>query len=758
MNRRDAGAIAIIVAVVTLIFSDVLFFGRAFYFRDVTRFYYPMKKVTRDIILSGEFPSWNPALSEGQPLAANPEFAVFYPPNWLLLLPDYEFAFRLHVLLHYYLAAIGMYAFLRSRALRIESAMFGAFAFALGGLLLSLSCLIPYLFCLAWLPWLAFFASRRSRRNAALAALCAAMIFLGGEPVTIAQCLLMLATYVWLRAPSLATVKSLALIGTASLLIAAVQIIPAADHLRDSVRSRPFPFALVSTWSTPPLKAIELLVPGVLGSAAEHARFYWGTAKYNWLDPFFLSIYPGLLTSALALGALTLRRRGALAVSLALVAGLLLAFGRHTPLLGLMYDARLFSSFRYPEKFLILAVVPLTFFAACAFENVVEGDEAARRRAIVVTSIGAAICAILALFTISPSYTDAFIRFWSIEVHPLRGAMAAMSARAWLLGLARAICIIALLLLRKRMRADLWSRAAVAVLVIDLAIERPVVAETIEHRFFAERPGSVPQYAPGTRVFHQADWYGATAIARSYFDLPEMYWVIRNGAYPHMNAVWGIDNALNRDIDQTALLPTAELLAAMRELRQRTPRWVEPVAAISNARYRALFSPLAQAGRGESIRPIVFVPLPPSARFYFADRASRCAGRADFVSLAASSEWTPRSACVEADVSPRPAEGQVLAAAETSSSAHVRVRATGDALLVCSITRHKYWRALVDGRASVLIPANVAYQALRIPAGLHDVELRYDNPLLRWCGVVSLAALIAVLFLAIIPNRDRAQL
>jgi len=152
VNRRDAAAIAIIVAVVTLIFSDVLFFGRSFYFRDVTRFYYPMKKVTRDIILSGQFPSWNPALSEGQPLAANPEFAVFYPPNWLLLLPDYEFAFRLHILLHYYLAAIGVYLLLRSRALRVESAMFGAFAYTLGGLLLSLSCLIPYLFCLAWLP------------------------------------------------------------------------------------------------------------------------------------------------------------------------------------------------------------------------------------------------------------------------------------------------------------------------------------------------------------------------------------------------------------------------------------------------------------------------------------------------------------------------------------------------------------------------------------------------------------------------------
>jgi hypothetical protein len=58
----------------------------------------------------------------------------------------------------------------------------------------------------------------------------------------------------------------------------------------------------------------------------------------------------------------------------------------------------------------------------------------------------------------------------------------------------------------------------------------------------------------------------------------------------------------------------------------------------------------------------------------------------------------------------------------------------------------------------VLLPANIAYQALRVPRGLHEIELRYDNPLPRWFGMVSLIALIAVVILAMIPERDRAQL
>jgi hypothetical protein len=754
VTRRDVAAIAIVVAVVTLIFSDVLFFGRAFYFRDVTRFYYPMKKVTRDIILSGEFPSWNPYLSEGQPLAANPEFAVFYPPNWLLLLPDFEFAFRLHVLLHYYLAAIGVYVLLRSRRLRIESAIFGAFAYALGGLMLSLSCLIPYLFCLAWLPWLAFFLGRTSRRDAALAAISLAMILLGGEPVTIAQIILMAAVYaVWLRRrPAM-----LWMIFAAALLIASVQIIPAIDHVRDSVRSRPFPFSLVATWSTPPVKAFEVFVPGVLGFTGDHAAFYWGTAAYHWLDPFFLSIYPGLLAASLALAALLLRRPGWIAVALALAGGFILAIGSHTPLIRILYEARLFSSFRYPEKFLILAIVPLTIFAAFAFDRLIGGDDRIARVAVIVAAATGALCAVFIILALTPSYADAFIRFWSIEVHPFRRAMAALSMRTWLFGFVRAVCVVGLLLMRRRMRPEIWSRLAVALLVIDLGIERPFVAETVPSEFFAQRPKTIPQLRNDVRLFHQADWYGATAIFRSYFDLPEMYWVIRNGAYPHVNAQWGIESAMNRDIDQTALLPTADFLAAIPEVRDRTQDWLGRLAAMTNAGYRAIFLPTSQAGRGPSIRPIVFLPVPTNPRFYFADRVVPCNSRSEFVSAIANLEWSRRSAC--AAVAPfAPARGEVLQLRKGSNFAALRVRSDGDALLICSITRHKYWRASIDGKPTALVPANLAYQAIRVPPGDHDVELRYDNPLVRWFGIVSLIALIAAVILAMIPERDRAQL
>ncbi len=741
MTRRDAAAVALVAGLVTLMFADVLFFGRAFFFRDVTRFYYPMSKVARDIILSGEFPSWNPYISEGQPLAANPSYAVFYPPNWLLLFPNYELAFRLHILLHYYVAAIGVYALLRLWRLRIESAIFGACAYAFGGLLLSLACLLPYLFCLAWLPWLLFFLGRPSRRDAALASICLAMILLGGEPVTIAQCILIAAVYVRRRAPSRAV-----LVLIAGLLIASVQIVPAADHLRDSVRARGFTFQLVSSWSTPPVKAVELIIPGALGPVGEHAAFYWGTAVYRWLDPFYLSIYPGLLVATLAVAALLLRRRGWVVVAVAVIGGFILALGSHTPLLRILYDAHVFSSFRYPEKFLILAVVPLTIFAAFAFDRLLEGDERIARVALVIAAIAAGVCAILILATLSPGYTDAFIRFWVIEVHPQRNLMAALSLATWSSGIARALVVIVLLLARRRMRAEVWARTAIVVLLADLGIERPRVAETIEHEFFTERPATLPN-ARDVRLFHQADWYGMAGIARAYFDLPEMYWVVRNGAFPHVGTTYGIASALNHDIDRTALLPTADLLDALLALRPRNPRWYEPLMAMSNAGYRAMYLPMTNAGRGKSIQPIIFVPAATNPRFYFADSV---APPRDFMPRLASNQWTRRIAFI--DGVRIDAGGEVLQSTERSNRVHLRVRSDGDALLVCSITRHKYWHATIDGRPAGLLPVNIAFQALRLPRGLHEIDLRYENPLMRWFGIVSLVSLLCVLGVSVVKQ------
>ena len=60
-----------------------------------------------------------------------------------------------------------------------------------------------------------------------------------------------------------------------------------------------------------------------------------------------------------------------------------------------------------------------------------------------------------------------------------------------------------------------------------------------------------------------------------------------------------------------------------------------------------------------------------------------------------------------------------------------------------TVTRHKYWRVTIDGRETNVMPANLAYQAVVVPAGRHRVEMRYRNPLVLIGAAISLLALCA---------------
>jgi len=60
--------------------------------------FYLEEQILREIVYGGEFPYWNRYFSAGQPIAANPEHEVFYPLTWLILMPSYDFGYRLHIL------------------------------------------------------------------------------------------------------------------------------------------------------------------------------------------------------------------------------------------------------------------------------------------------------------------------------------------------------------------------------------------------------------------------------------------------------------------------------------------------------------------------------------------------------------------------------------------------------------------------------------------------------------------------------------
>jgi hypothetical protein len=374
---RDAKIALVLAATAFLLFADVVFTGSGFYYRDVLRDYLPSRLVLRDALVHGEFPFWNRYWSAGQPLAANPGFQAFYPLTWLIAFGVRGFQFG--IVLHIAIAAAGMYLFLRSLALREEASIFGAIAFAFGGCVLSLTNLVPFLTSIVWWPVILCCARRRNMRGFTLSL---AMLLLAAEQAAILQTALLV-----LIAIALSTERRKLLLGcVAAFAIASVQLVPALDLKRDVARSQPIAFDDAMAWSMPLDRPLELFCAHAFGTITEDGAEYTGAQRYvPPRVPLIISIYCGLITALLAIAGLIRRVRG-WPIALGLMAlSFFVAAGARTPLGRLLYEAGLFRSIRYPEKFVLAGVFALIVLAAIAFDALIRD----RRVAIALIAITA---------------------------------------------------------------------------------------------------------------------------------------------------------------------------------------------------------------------------------------------------------------------------------------------------------------------------------------------------------------------------------
>ncbi len=765
----------------TIAFGDVLIGVDDFYMRDLTRYYYPTKQILRDIVLHGEFPLWNRYFSGGQPIAANPEHEVFYPLTWLILLPSYDFGYRLHILIHVYIGLLGMYFLLRSMELRPYASSFGAFTWGLGGLYLSYVNLLPILFCVAWLPLTCLFVRRfllhHNRRDFALGALFFGIQFLVGEPTTIIQTGFLLGMYAlyraWYSRPRLTKMLTrvlwIALISATALLIGSAQVLPAIDHVHDSARSRIFGFDLVSAWSMPWAKVAELLYPNILGHlSVKHVTWYWAGGLYPGMgSPFLFSIYCGLLMVALAIGGAFARPRGGRLVLLIALVSSILALGSHTPLLKWCHDAGIATSVRYPEKFALMGIFALIIFSAQMLQRMLDGDEAVREGALGFTLAVLLVAAFVAITTFTPMYARAMMKIWSVTPGPAGNTTIALSKNDWWLAVMRGTAVALLLLtVRARLRT-VWLVAAALIVIADVLPIGEEINPRMPRRFFDPAPAAslLPKDHSDYRIFHEADWYGQEEMARKFFSTGAgVYWVVRNGLFPMTPAGAGIRTVLERDYDKTALLPTIDLTDSVWDVkRSGRADWYVPFMAMSNAWYRAVYRDFDKEnkrikGAWTQSDPVTFLPAPHYPRYYFANQIVMIRDRDDFVKKLSANSYSDRVAFLERPGFV-PADGMVRSVRESANSAILDVESFGEAFLVMSVTPHKYWTITVDGRPVPAIVTNIGYQGITVTPGRHRVVMRYSNPLVKVGGTISLGMLLVLLLMIITPHTpiDESQ-
>ena len=776
-SRADLLAVASLALIVTISFADVLVGVNNFYMRDLTRYYYPTKQLLRDIVYGGEFPYWNPYFSAGQPIAANPEHEVFYPLTWLILLPSYDFGFRMLILVHLYIGLFGMYALLRSMDLRIESAWFGAMSFALGGLYLSYINLLPILFCAAWLPLTCLYVRRfllhRGARNFGIASIFLGLQFLVGEPTTVMQTGLLIGLYALYRAwysprrfvKSITGVLWIALLSITAIGIGAAQSVPAIDHVHDSARSRPFEFDLVSAWSMPWAKFAELIFPNILGHISiKQVMWYWGGGLYPGMgSPFLFSIYSGVAMVALLAGGAMARPRGGRLVLIICAISAALALGGHTPLLKELYRAGIATAVRYPEKFALCGLFAAIVFASQMLDRLLEGDETVRDGSIGFAAAITFVAVVIAVSGFTPYYRRAFMYVWALTSNAGATYEIKVSRMDWLIAAGRGAALLLLLLTLRKLKPAIWTVAAAIFLIADLTLCTFELNPRMPQRFYdpSAAANELPRNRGDYRLFHEADWYGQEEIARQYFSTGSaVYWIVRNGLFPMTPAGVRVRTAMERDYDKTALLPTVDFTDSVWDVK-RAGRgdWWQPFMSMSNAWYRAVYRPFDAekkrvGGNFKAAMPMRFIAADHAPRYYFADQVISIHGRGDFVKKLTEGSYSSKVAFV-AQPGFVPASGDVLHVSETANTATLDVDSRGQGFLVMSVTPHKYWRIFLDGVRVPAVVTNIGYQGIVVTPGRHRVVMLYRNELVLVGAAVSIVATIITLLLIIFGSGGR---
>src|SRR5262245_48077592 len=256
------------VAIVTFLpFVRGVIGGHAFYFRDLSRQFFPMRRFALVGLMQGDLRYWNPLLHEGEPVSLPP---ISYLPDLLQLLRPDEAGFSLLLALHVPFGALAFMALARALGAPAVAAAGGALVYALGGCVLSTLNFYVYLQAAAWAPLLVLTLRRAAEQRRALPAAAvttAVALSTTGAEIVAQAALIGIALGIERRTllPRVFRMTSALLLGLG---LAAPVLAVVRAALGGSAREEGFPVAIVLAQSLHPLTLVQALIGNWHGDLA----------------------------------------------------------------------------------------------------------------------------------------------------------------------------------------------------------------------------------------------------------------------------------------------------------------------------------------------------------------------------------------------------------------------------------------------------------------------------------------------------------
>lgn len=707
-------------------FPQVILGLQTFVVRDYGFFVYPLADFQRECFWRGELPFWDPYNYCGVPFLAQWNTMPLYPLSLIYLVPPLTWGLGFFCLLHLWIAGMGMYFLARRWTQNSFAAAFAGTIFAFNGFTQNLIMWPSHLATFAWMPWVVLAvenAWRDGGRQIFFAAIAGTMQMLAGGPEIIFFTWIILVA-LWLE--QIATNKSLRLkfiwrLPAVIVLVAALsalQTFPFLDLVAHSQRRANY---IDTRWSLPLRGWMNFLVPMAFGGTWDMGVFY--QYDQEWTSSYYLGI--GALWLAL-LGLWKARRRRIYLLAAILVAALILSLGENTfvlPALRKMIpQLRLIT---HSIKYLAVVIFIAPLLAAFALEQVQEAEANLKviwRRSF--TIVGAVLFTLIVI-----------VLFWAWrfpfpedDVH-----------RTLLNGLSRIVFLLifgAMIFYFASRSEGRFHRLLPLILIIvvwlDLFTHEPAQNPTAPPSIYE------PDLARKSLAMQPQPALGqsrAMDSARTYHSLlhfainPRQNYLVNRMAYAqncnlldHVPKVDGFLSLCPREADDLNTLLYSTNSVDVPHLEDFMG--VSQITATNDIlkwKSRSNFLPLVTAGQ----KP------------YFWDDYSTWRALSDPKFDGARIVLLPGETANLVGFTNQ-TSARVLGSTFKTQRVDIEAEAAEPSLVVIAQTYYHDWSARVDGRPAPLLRANYAFQAVKIPAGRHHIELIYRDRAFEIGAAVSL--------------------
>jgi hypothetical protein len=307
LKNKNTLALLIILTIPLVFFFEPIVFKKVLFWGTTSTQFFPWMEYAIQQILHGNLPLWNPYNGWGAPFLANYQSAIFYPPNWILIIfylihptQGLFFGYTVLLILHLQLGGVGFFRLLSKLELNQTAKILGSMIFILSGYLINRINFISMVWAMVWAPWIikgVYDLFRKNHKSFKMVRLnliipITMQLFAGHAQTTYYT---LLVSGIFFIALWISHSHKVKLISTYflnilfSVGISAIQLIPTAEYLIQSQRSDEVGFAYATNFSLWPWRLISIVFPDFWGNPS-YSR-YLGGGNY-WEDHIYLGVFP----------------------------------------------------------------------------------------------------------------------------------------------------------------------------------------------------------------------------------------------------------------------------------------------------------------------------------------------------------------------------------------------------------------------------------------------------------------------------------